>query len=86
MIWSHDFCDGTSVHVTDECLVLSKFNSDQHWDAEFNPDSEEVDYVTMTHFFDKEYEESLSFYLCPFLGQEMADLVAADVNEIHRCW
>lgn len=83
MIWSHEFCDGTSVHVTDECLILSKFNIENHRNAEF--DGEE-DHYLMVHHFTEEHESPLSFYLCPFIGQEMADIIEHDVNEIHRCW
>lgn len=86
MIWSHDFVDGTSVHVTDEVLVLSKYNSAKHWEAEFSQDEDEVDYILLTYHFTEEHESPLSFSLCPFVGQELADLVAKDIYEILRCF
>lgn len=85
MIWIHEFCDGTSIFVTDEVIQLSKFNSAHTLDAEFGEGGEE-DYWLMTHHLTEDHPEPINFYLCPFLGQEMADLVAKDIYEILRCF
>lgn len=86
MVWMHEFCDGTSIHVTDEVIQLSKYNIQNTLDAGFDGEHEEEDYITMTHYLTEEHPETLSFYLCPFLGQELADMVAKDIEEIIRCW
>jgi hypothetical protein len=85
MIWIHEFCDGMSIFVTDEVIQLSKFNSAHTLDAEFG-ENDEVDYWLLTHYLTEDHDEPLSFYLCPFLGQELADLVAKDIHEIVRCF
>lgn len=81
MIWSYDFADGKSIHTNEEIAVLASIPSSEYWALETDEAQEPARLITY-HFPDTCMLHNLSFALCPYLGQEMSDLVAKDVLAI----
>lgn len=82
MIWSHEYTGSKgnthSIHVSDECMVNCNVSRDEYWAME--QDNQECTHLgEYMHFSER---PKISFLLCPWTGQELADLVEQDVKII----
>lgn len=81
MIWSMDLTDGKSVHLTDECCFLVSCTSEHYWGIE-DWEEQQTYHHAECDMNDIASGRDIDFLFCPFVGQEMADLILADVNII----
>lgn len=88
-IWSHEFMDGKSIHVTDECFILSSLNTKSHLQEEHSIQIGRSYLVGPTYFdpdTETQNQDRIAFLLTPHLGQELADLTAKDICFIVENW
>jgi len=82
MIWSVEFTDGKSMHLSDEYICVSTKGTKEYWEIE------DCDEQSDTHVFSKWMSpDNYDFYdwafmLCPIFGQEMADALNKDIKMI----
>ena len=80
MIWSVDFANGMSAHLSDEWLMVSNVAGTPYWEIEDYEDQ------AKTHVLEKQLiancEINWAFLLCPIFGQEQADLMHKDLVKI----
>jgi len=79
MVWNYEY-EGSkgnthSIHVSDECMINTNVSTDEYWGMDQN-DQECThlgEYMWFIHY------PKISFNLCPYTGQELADLIAEDI-------
>jgi hypothetical protein len=87
MIWSCDLTDCTSIHLTDESCILVDIPTEPYWKLDWDSNTEGAD-VQVNHTLaecdmnDIAQGRNIDFLFCPWLGQEIADLVKSDVDKI----
>jgi len=87
MIWSCDLTDGKSIHLSDEVCFLVDIPSGPFWKLDWDSNTEGQD-VQVNHNLaecdmnDIAQGRDIDFLFCPHVGQEMADLIKADVDII----
>ena len=81
MIWSCDLTDGKSIHLTDEFCMLCSCTSEHYWGLEDYEDQQKYHHAECD-MNDIAQGRDVDFLFCPFVGQEMADLIKADVDII----
>jgi hypothetical protein len=82
MIWSYEYTGSKgnthSIHVSDECMVNCNISREEYWKLE-HEDQECTHLGEYMHFSEN---PKISFLLCPWTGQELADLIEHDVKII----
>lgn len=81
MIWSMDFLDDLSVHLTDEVCILVNTTSEHYWSLEDWEDQKKY-HLAECDMNDIAQGRDVDFLFTPFIGQECADAVKKDVDII----
>jgi hypothetical protein len=81
MIWSCDLADGKSIHLTDEVCFLVSLPSGPYWAFEDYEDQAKY-HLAECDMNDVAQGRDVDYLFTPFVGQERADLIQADINTI----
>lgn len=81
MIWSCDLADGKSLSLSDEWCMLCDIPSEEYWGIE-DYEVQEKHHLAECDMNDIAQGRDVDYMFTPFVGQEMADLIKADVDAI----
>lgn len=83
MIYNFNYAssDGVaySIHVSDDCLIAVNISSVEYWSLETAEEQENQLLIPVLYW---DEDRSISKELCPYTGQELADLIEADVQKM----